>query len=142
MDPAKRFMEYAIAFEQTYKDDDWERLKPHFAEGAVYTITGGPPLGGSFEGRDAAIAHLRNSVNEFDRKFEVRRVELVGEPKVGADSFEMRWRATYENPGCPGLVFDGTERATFENDLIVRLEDTVAAEDGERIQKYQAEHLG
>ena len=32
----ERYQGYAAAFEQTYEDDDWSRIEPFFAEGAVY----------------------------------------------------------------------------------------------------------
>jgi len=78
MEPGKKFIEYAIAFEQTFSDDNWERLEPFFAEDAIYTVTGGPPFGGRFDGREQLLEQLRSSVNDFDRKFEVRRVERAG----------------------------------------------------------------
>lgn len=141
MEPGKKFMEYAIAFEQTFSDDNWARLKPYFSKNAIYTVAGGPPLGGRFEGREKLLEHLRNSVNELDRKFDARRVEPVGEPKTGDDWFEMGWRATYEKSGCPNLVFEGIERATFQGGLIVLLEDTIEPEAGQRIKEYQLRHL-
>jgi len=141
MEPGKKFIEYAIAFEQTFSDDNWERLEPFFAEDAIYTVTGGPPFGGRFDGREQLLEQLRSSVNDFDRKFEVRRVEPIGEPRIGEDSFEMRWRATYQKSGRPDLVFEGAERATFRGELIVLLEDTIEAEAGQRIQEYRAKHL-
>jgi hypothetical protein len=141
MEPGKKFMEYAIAFEKTFADDDWARLEPCFAEDAVYTVTGGPPLGGRFEGREKLLEQLRNSVDELDRKFAVRRVELVGTPKTGDDWFEIGWRATYEKPGCPDLVFEGVERATFLGERIVLLEDTIEPEAGQRIKEYQSRYF-
>ncbi len=54
MEPAKQFLEYATAFEQTFADDDWARLKPYFAADAVYAVTGEAPLGGRWEGRKAS----------------------------------------------------------------------------------------
>ena len=141
-DPVKRFIEYAAAFEQAFADDDWARLEPYFATDAIYAVTGGAPLGGRWEGRKQVLERLRESVNELDRKFDERRVEPVGTPKIGANSFEMSWRGTYRKAGCPDLVFEGTERATFEEDRILLLEDTI--EDGAdgRIRDYLARYSG
>jgi len=142
MEPAKRFLAYAIAFEQTFADDDWSRLEPYFAADAVYAVSGEEPLGGRWEGRKRVLEHLRESVNELDRKFAERRVEPVGAPTIGEDSFEMRWRGTYRKSGCPDLVFEGTERATFEGGRIVLLEDSMEDGADRRIQDYLARHFG
>jgi hypothetical protein len=136
MEPAKRFIEYAAAFEQTFADDDWARLEPYFAEDAIYTVAGEAPLGGRWEGRKQVLEHLRESVNELDRKFDERSVELVGTPKIGENSIEMHWRGTFSKAGCPDLVFEGTERATFAGDRILLLEDTIEDGAGRRIRDY------
>jgi hypothetical protein len=141
VDPARRFIEYAGSFEQTYVDDDWARLEPYFSEDAVYTATGDPPLGGRWEGRGQLLAHLRESVDALDRRFDARRVEPLGEPTIGEASFEMRWRATYEKAGCPDLVFEGSERATFEGERILLLEDRMEDGADRRIQEYVARYL-
>ena len=36
------FLEYALAFELTYQDDDWTRLEPFFAEDATYEVRNSP----------------------------------------------------------------------------------------------------
>ncbi len=141
MEPAKRFLEYATAFEQTYADDDWDRLEPYFAEDAIYVVTGEAPLAGRAEGRKQLLEHLRKSVDELDRKFDERRVEIVGTPTIGENSFEMSWRGTYTKAGCPDLVFGGTERATFEGDRIQLLEDLIEDGAGPRIQEYAERHF-
>jgi len=141
MDAARRFLEYAGAFEQSLADDDWSRLEPFFALDAVYSATGGPPLGGRWEGRERVLAQLRESVNQLDRRFDARRVELLGAPVADAGSFEMTWRATYEKAGCPDLIIGGIERAMFEDGLIRELEDEM--EDGvdQRIQDFMARYF-
>ena len=142
MQPAKRFVEYAGAFEQTFVDDDWTRLEPYFAADAIYAVTAGSLLGGRWEGRAQVIEHLRASVNAIDRKFDGRRVEIVGAPIAGARSFEIAWRGSYTKAGCPDLVFQGTERASFEGDCIALLEDTLEEGADERIQRYLAQYVG
>ena len=141
MEPTKRFLEYAVAFEQTFADDDWSRLEPYFAPDAIYAVTGKAPLGGRWEGRKQLLEHLRESVNELDRKFAERRVEPVGEPTIGENSFEMSWRGIYKKTGCPDLVFEGTERATFEGDRIRLLEDLIEDGADRRIQDYLTTHF-
>jgi hypothetical protein len=141
MDPSKRFLEYATAFEQTYADDDWSRLQPYFTEDAVYRVTGGAPLGGTWQGRTQLLTHLREIVNQLDRRFDERIVEPLGEPMAGVDSFEIRWRGTYRKKSLPDLVFEGTERVVFEGDRIKLMEDLMEEEASHRIQEYVAKHL-
>lgn len=136
MTAAHRFVAYATAFEQTYADDDWQRLEPHFADDAVYEVNGGPPMGGRFEGREQVLAQLRWVLDELDRRFDARHVEMIGKPVVGPDTFEMDWRATYTLAGQPDLVFDGKERASFRDGKIWRLEDIVPEGTDERIQAH------
>jgi len=142
VEPAKRFAEYAAAFEQTFADDDWARLEVYFAEDAIYVVTGEAPLGGRWQGRKQLLEQLRKSVDDLDRKFDERRVELLGTPTIGENSFEMSWRGTYTKAGCPDLVLEGTERATFEGDRIRLLEDLIADGVDRRIQEYMARYFG
>ena len=103
MDPIKRFLEYAAAFESVYKDDDWSLLEPYFTEDAVYEITGGPPFEGRHEGRDAVFAGLEQAVNSFDRRFDSRELEVLEGPELRDGAVWLRWRATYRVEGAPEL---------------------------------------
>jgi hypothetical protein len=141
MEPAKRFIEYASAFEQTVVDDDWTRLEPYFAADAVYVVTGEAPLGGRWEGRKQILEHLRDSLDALDRKFDERRIEPVGTPRIGEATFEMRWRGVYRKAGCPDLVFGGIERATFEGERISLLEDAIEDGADRRIREYLARYF-
>ncbi len=123
MDPMARFQEYAAAFEQVYKSDDWSLIEPYFTEDAVYEILGGQPFAGRHEGRDAVLAHLKRSVDGFDRRFETRELEILEGPEQEGSSVWLRWRGSYRSPGLPELVIDGEETAVFENGRIRRLED-------------------
>ena len=142
MDAARRFLEYAAAFEQTFQDDDWTRLEPYFAEDAVYAVTGEPPLGGRRIIKKKILSHLREVLDQLDRRFDARRVEPVGQPAVGDASFEFGWRASYQKAGCPDLSFEGTERVEFEGDRILLLEDRMEDGSDRRIQEYIARYLG
>ena len=136
MESARRFGEYAVAFEEAYKDDEWTRLEPFFTEDASYEATGEPPLGGRWSGRAALIQQLQNSVNDLDRRFDSRRTELLGQPEISESSFRISWRATYEKEGCPDLVFGGDETAEFEGDCIKTLTDKMEEGSDRRIQEY------
>jgi hypothetical protein len=141
MNHAKKYLEYAGAFEETYEDDDWSRLEPFFTPDAAFSSTGGPPLGGRWEGRQNVLDQLRESVNTLDRRFDKRSVELLGAPEIGEDTIEIKWKATYQKAGAPDLVFEGGERATFEGDRIRLLEDTIEDGADERVQAYLARHF-
>ena len=123
MDPIARFQEYAAAFEQVYKSDDWSVLEPYFTEDAVYEILGGQPFAGKHEGRDAVLAHMKRSVDSFDRRFETRELQVLEGPVQDGSSVWLRWRVSYRSPGLAQLVIDGEETAIFEGDQIRRLED-------------------
>ena len=47
-----RFMAYAAAFEQTFADDNWQRLEPFFTPDATYRVSG-LPASCELHGRDA-----------------------------------------------------------------------------------------
>jgi hypothetical protein len=66
----------------------------------------------------------------------VRKVEPIGAPSAGDNTFELHWKAVYEKAGCPDLELPGFERATFEGDRIVLLEDIFEASTDERIMAY------
>jgi hypothetical protein len=123
MDPIARFHEYAAAFEDVVQNDDWSLLEPFFSEDAVYEILGGEPFAGRHEGRDAVLAHLKRSLDGFDRRFESRRIEFLEGPVLREGSVWFRWRVGYQSPGLPELVLDGEEVVTFEEERIRRLED-------------------
>ncbi|MDH3457923.1 MAG: hypothetical protein OER90_13875 [Gemmatimonadota bacterium] len=141
MESARRFLEYATAFEQTFADDNWVRLEAYFTPDAIYAVTGEAPLGGRWKGRNQLLRHLRESVNELDRKFDERRVEPVGVPKIEEEAFEMGWRGIYKKAGCPDLVFEGTERATFKGERILLLEDTLEHGADQRIRDYMERYF-
>ena len=142
MNPLQRFIEFAAAFEKAYVDDDWTRLEPFLTDDAVYEVTGGAPLGGRWEGRDAVLTQLKASVDALDRRFDERKTELLGAPIAEGEAVTFEWRGTYTLAGKPDLVFGGTERVEFEGDRIRFFTDLVPEEDGARIRRYQAEHLG
>jgi hypothetical protein len=123
MDAVSRFREYAAAFEDVVKSDDFRRLEPYFTEDAVYEILGGPPFAGRHVGRAAVFAYLKASLDGFDRRFQTRRIEILEGPELRGGSVWFRWRVSYSSPGTPELVLDGTEAATFEGERIRRLED-------------------
>jgi hypothetical protein len=123
VDLVKRYVEYAGAFERVYQSDAWKELEPYFTENAVYEVAGPAPFGGRAEGRDAVLAHLRDSLNAFDRRFPRRAVQVLEGPALRQGGVQVHWRASYSGPGLPELILDGEESASFEGERICRLED-------------------
>ncbi len=132
------FFAYAQAFEKTYKDDNWSRLKSFFAADAVY-LTGD---GNEIRGRDGIFEYLRNDLNAFDRRFEIRRAELISRPVVTNETVTIRWKASYQMADVPEVVLSGSEVATFEKNVISKLEDTPDDGVAETLQEWLAEHGG
>ncbi len=121
MSIAKIFFDYAQAFERVFDDDDWSQLEEYFTPDAVYL----PGDGKELRGRDNVFAHLKQSLDSFDRRFDSRRVDLVSDPVVSANRVAIQWRAAYEKKGLPDIVLCGSEEAIFEGNAISRLEDSL-----------------
>jgi hypothetical protein len=141
MSKIPRFAAYAAAFEKFYASNDTSEIEPFFAKDAVYEIVGaGPPLGGRFEGREAILAYFRRVLEGFDRRFATREIGLVDGPRDQGDAVWLRGWAAYTAPGLPELRFELEETATFDGDVIVRLEDRYVGADVGRIETYMREH--
>jgi hypothetical protein len=123
----ERFLAYAQDFEQTYVDDDWSRLTQYFAPDATYEVLGTSPC--TLKGPQAIFRGMKKSLDNFDRKFKERRIEVAAPPKVEGDTLMMEWLVTYERPGAPPLPLRGRSVARYQGDAIVRLTDTLHADD-------------
>lgn len=132
----ERFLQYAAAFEECVADDDWSRLEAYFTEDAVYETKADPPYDFVHEGRAAVCAGLKASLDNFDRRFADRRLELLEGPTETDDTVWLRWRATYTVEGAPDLSIEGEERARFVGDRIARLEDTIPSDAASRVTAY------
>ena len=119
MNPLDTFNAYFAAFEQTYLDNDWERIAPYFAPDITYNTAGGDVA----QGRAAAIDYLRNDVDSLDRRFDVR--EFVGEPDISndGDQVTMVFTVRYRKAGLPDLEISGKEVATIKDGQIQQLDD-------------------
>jgi hypothetical protein len=138
MSVLKRFARYAEAFEATYDDDDWSRLREYFTEDAVYEAKA--PFDARVEGATAVLGHFRNSVNAFDRKFRERRLLPKRPPTASGDEVTMEWEGSYEIEGAPELRLAGVETALFRGDRICRLQDVFAPDAGEKVAAWMAAH--
>ncbi len=130
MDPLARFIEYASAFEEAVKSDDWSTLESYFTEDAVYEVTGSPAFAVKCEGRESVFAALKASLDALDRRFETREFEMLEGPTSREGVVRFKWRVCYRGPGVPELVIDGWEAAYFEGDRIQRLVDDIPMEMG------------
>ena len=118
MSDIERFQAYAAAFEQTYVDDDWQRLEQYFTADAVYA----PGDGTEAVGRDQVIAQLREGVDGLDRLFDARTLNATA-PSVEDDTVSLSWALTLSKTGAPDLTVTGVEHATFTDGAISLLED-------------------
>lgn len=113
---------YATAFEVTYEDDDWERLRPYFAADAVYEVVGGP-MACRIEGADNILRGLKKSVDGFDRQLDSRRIDLPAAPVVEGDTLKLQWVVTYTRDDSPPGELLGRSEATVRDGVIVELRD-------------------
>jgi ketosteroid isomerase-like protein len=136
----QRFMEYAEAFEAAYASDDWSKLDAYFTEDAVYETVAEPPFANRTQGRDAVKAFFKQIVDNFDRRFTSRKVELIEGPTERPGHVWLRWVSTYTLADAPPLRMEGEEIAEFDGDRIKRLEDRMSAAATQRTMQYMAEH--
>jgi hypothetical protein len=136
-------MAYALAFEETYLDDDWTRLAQYFTVDALYEVRGGP-LACTLNGRDAIFRGIKKSLNGLDRRCDTRRVELTGAPDTTTDAGGARvsigWKASYERGTGPDLIFAGRSVATVVDDRIVHLYDEYTEAEMASVTKWMLEH--
>lgn len=135
-----RFLEYAVAFEKTYKNDRWSDLEGFFTEDCVYEI-GLASLGMEpCEGREAVLAWFPDILNRFDRRFAKRRLAWLEGPTEEGTVVRLRGTATYSAEGVPDLVLELEESARFEGDRIAHLEDRYTPQMQEETAAYLLEH--
>ncbi|MFQ5513440.1 MAG: nuclear transport factor 2 family protein [Myxococcota bacterium] len=133
-----RFVSYALAFEEAVISDDWSVVATFFTDDAVYETNNGPPFGGIRDGRTAILSFFRQSLDEFDRRFDSREGELIEGPSEKDGAVWIRWAARYRVAGAPELRIEGEERAYFEGDRIRRLVDHIPDEVNERIARFMS----
>lgn len=133
------FFEYASAFEETYSDDDWQRLRPFFAEDAVYEVVGGP-YACRIEGCDNILAGMKKSLDGLDRNMDERQISLKGSPEVDGDTIRLQWNVGYKRGDSPVGDLPGRSEATVRDGKIVLLKDIY--DDGELVAfgEWQGAH--
>ncbi|MFK7974754.1 MAG: nuclear transport factor 2 family protein [Halioglobus sp.] len=122
-------LEYAAAFEETYADDNWERLAPYFAQDAVYEVRGGP-LACTIEGPTAIFAGLKKSLDGLDRKCDKRKIDVLSAPQINTtgegEEVSLEWRVRYTYGELPESGFAGRSLALINNGVITSLRDEYA----------------
>jgi hypothetical protein len=135
MNNLERFQAYADAFEETYADDDWQRLEEYFTADAVYA----PGDGTEAVGRDQVLARLRDGVNGLDRRFNSRTLNATP-PSSKGDTVSLSWQLTLSKTGAPDLTAKGVEHATYVDGAISRLEDVFDEGVVEGLGQWMAAH--
>ena len=133
------FFQYAVAFEDTYKDDNWERLRQFFAEGAVYEVVGGP-LACRIAGVDAIFAGMKKSLDGMDRRADRRYLDVLGNPQIDGDTICLNWRVGYDIGDAPRGEFNGRTEATVRDGVIIAMQDIYDDEEMARFGKWAAEY--
>lgn len=129
MDNPTCFMQYAAAFEVTFKDDDWSRLRPYFTDDAVYEIQS-ETFPATLRGPDAIFKGMKKSLDGFDRRFDTRTIAIVEAPAFEGDTMHVGWEVTYGKSGKTPFVLPGRTTARFRDGKIAVLTDTFDASVG------------
>lgn len=140
------FMDYAAAFEGTYVDDDWSRLKPFFNADATYEVHGGP-LACAIEGREAILKGLKKSIDGLDRRFDERIIEVTDGPHLRAapsgQEVSLDWLVSYRRGDSPKLELAGRSVFIVEDGCISAMRDEYVDEAlvpvGAWLQQYGAD---
>lgn len=137
------FMDYAAAFEETYRDDDWSRLVPFFAEDASYEVRGGP-LACEISGRDEIFKGLKKSLDTLDRRCSDRKIDVTSGPEItvleDGQELSIGWHATYHYGEAPRAGFSGRSVVKVADGVIVALRDEYSDEDMAPFANWMSEH--
>jgi hypothetical protein len=133
------FFNYAAAFEETYKDDDWERLRLFFADDAVYEVVGGP-LACHIEGVDGILAGMKKSLNGLDRRMDSRKIAVRSEPEIGSYSIGLNWTVTYTRGDSPPGDLLGRSQAIVRGGVITELRDYYDESEGVAFTEWMSSH--
>ena len=129
------FQAYADAFEETYVDDNWQRLEEYFSADAIYA----PGDGTEAVGRTKVFTRLRAGVDDLDRLFDLRSLSTTP-PSSDEDTISLSWRLTLKKAGTPDLTVTGVEHATYTNGVISHLEDVFDEGTVDGLGKWMAKH--
>jgi hypothetical protein len=129
---------YFQAFEETYKDDDWNRITPYFASDMRYNNAEGQTLTSGA----AAVQYLQTAVDALDRRFDSRAFD--GEPAItgDGDTVTLVFKVRYKIEGAPDLVICGKEVATFKEGKIQHMDDLFEDASLAEFASWMQKHAG
>ena len=117
------FESYAAAFEETFADDNWDRLAPFFHPEAVYVVEGlSVPC--TLHGRDAILRGMRRSLDGLDRKMDQRTIVLSQPLAEQGDHVTLVGCVRYQRASSPPVELRATIVATYVDGRIAHLHDT------------------
>lgn len=135
MDNQTCFMQYAAAFEETVKDDDWSRLRQYLTDDAVYEIRS-ETFPAKLQGPDAIFKGMKKSLDGFDRRFDSRTPAIVDAPVFEGETMRVGWEVTYGKSGTTPYVLPGRTTARFRDGKIAELVDVYDASVGPAAAKW------
>lgn len=138
MDVLKEFLNYAAAFEITYKDDSWDRLHQFFHDDAAYEIES-PNIPCTLVGPSAIFAGMKKSLDGFDRRFDTREIGLEDDLEVDENSMSVSWAVTYTKSDLPPFILKGKSIATLSDNKIRKLVDVFTAESEKELLDWVSE---
>lgn len=121
------FGAFAAAFEETYADDNWERLRQYVDDAAVYEVEGAG-FDCRLEGPDAIFAGIKKSLDGFDRQLDSRAIELLGDPVIDGDTVTLEWAVTYTKEDALDFVLRGRTQASIADSRIIWMKDSYSEE--------------
>ena len=122
-----KFLNYANAFEETYEDDHWQRLEQYFTADATYTIVA-EHYGCVLRGPAAILAGMKRSLDNFDRRFDSRGIQVGDDLAVNDNQLSVSWIAHYQKAGMPDYRLHGHTSAELAGDRIINLVDSFTAD--------------
>lgn len=137
MTKIEQFLSYAAAFEQTYVDDDWQRLEKYFTDDVTYRVSG-LPTAYELHGRDNMLRGIRKSLDGFDRKMTVRKIVPTAPPTENDGKVMFQGFVRYQRADSPPVELHATLVAEFDGDRICNMHDTfkIDAAGGQWLARY------
>lgn len=152
MDTPRKFMEYAMAFEEAIANDEWDLIKPYFTDDIVYDSNYGPIFGIPHpHGWDNIAKWFHAVTNAADRRT-TRAGELYNGPvevpvtdvpyydiwnqEIPDKVIRIGWVAFYDIEGAPTCTIYGMEWALYRGDKIFLLRDQIPESSFAEVQDW------
>ena len=118
-DELSDFLRYATAFEDAFAADDWRIVDQHFDDEIAWSCAGLAGANYMAQGRAQVSAAIKQSVDTFDRRFDLREPQAVGVPAVIPGGIHLDWRVVYSREGLPSFELRGAEWDLFRDGKLV-----------------------